>query len=55
MPATFLAPGDPDDAVTVEDERVLGGSYKRDVAIIRYEDATTGRVVYEKLRASEAT
>jgi hypothetical protein len=49
--AEFLRTGDPDEATVVEDPRVIGGAYKRDVAWVRRLD--DGRVVpyaYKDLR-----
>jgi hypothetical protein len=46
----FVGPGDPDEAVTVHDLRVEGGSYKRDVGRVRYPDGTTRLWRYEEIQ-----
>jgi hypothetical protein len=52
----FVRPGDPDDAVTIEDERVGGGAYRRDVAwvcILSNDEIVARR--YELLRPEVPT
>ena len=45
--ATFLAAADPDEAVTVE---LAGKHLRRDAAWVRYEDGTTARWPYHRIK-----
>jgi hypothetical protein len=47
--ATFLAPGDPDEAVDVPSRHTGSGTMRRDVGWVHYEDGTTKAWPYERI------